>query len=265
MAGKRPRSAAEPERAVDAKRTHLDASSHTSKANTSRSTAPSSYGPAPAPPPVPVTLEETISVLTPEQMKESLVQYAREHRPFKDFLFDNYAAEMNRRVLSFDHLSQKIDNKIDKALRKSGSRQYDVAFDISESIESTVESIVKQALAPPSFCTTRLNAIFTFAEIGEMIADCTETLGRELRKSFQMEENSFTEAFLDLARSFSDAEKPCVLRDVLQTGSTRSTFEQKLVELIKLCDDYCIMPDLADSLDILRGKATENVGSGVGT
>lgn len=198
-------------------------------------------------------------------MKESLVQYARQDQPFKNFLFDNYAAKMKPRVLSFDHLIQRIDNKIDRALRKSGSRQYDAASDVSESIESAIESIVKKALAPPSLLTTRLNAIFTLAEIGEIIAYCDDTLGHELRKDFQMEENSFTKAFLDLARSFSDEEKPYVLKDVTQIESKTSTFEQRLGELIGLCDGYCIMPDLADSLDVLRGKAAENAGSGVGT
>ncbi|KAK8232483.1 hypothetical protein HDK90DRAFT_312150 [Phyllosticta capitalensis] len=271
MASKRPLSSTEPQQDLDAKRTHLVAPPQTSTGSTSYSMAPTHHGPASVMPPVPITLDDAISLLSPEQVKASLVQYAQLSQPFYGFLMDNHAAEMNRRhqinliPKTFDRQSQIVWNQIGMALRGSGSHQYDAAFDVSDLIDSTINSMLEIATAPPSLLETRQNMMFTLIDIGDMIATCDDTLGDKLRDMFQMEENSLTKAFLDLACSFNDAKRPYILQTVIQTEPTSATFEEKPVELINLCDEYCIMPDLADGLDVLRGEVAEKVDSGTGT
>ncbi|KAK8209268.1 hypothetical protein IWZ01DRAFT_505204 [Phyllosticta capitalensis] len=271
MASKRPLSSTEPEKGLDAKRTHLDAPPQTSTGSISCSMAPTHHGTALVMPPVPITLDDAISLLSTEQVKASLVQYAQLSQPFYGFLMDNHAAEMNRRhqinliPKTFDHQSQVIWNQIGIALRGSGTHQYDAAFDVSDLIDSTINSMLEIAMAPPSLLETRQNMMFTLIDIGDMIATCDDALGDKLKDMYQMEGNSLTKAFMDLARSFSDAERPYILQTVIQTEPKSATFEEKLTELINLCDEYCIMPDLADGLDVLRGELAENVDSGTGT
>ncbi|KAK8154594.1 hypothetical protein IWX90DRAFT_59538 [Phyllosticta citrichinensis] len=114
MASKRSRSA-EPRLTPTAKRTHLDAPQACTGnlETTQNATAPVSGGLASSLPVAPVTLGETISTLTSDQIRESLSNYALQNMAFRDFLWSNSVAEMDRRHpttlnVSFDYLYQNV-------------------------------------------------------------------------------------------------------------------------------------------------------------
>ncbi|KAL1387625.1 hypothetical protein HDK64DRAFT_308831 [Phyllosticta capitalensis] len=132
------------------------------------------------------------------------------------------------------------------------------AHNISISIKSSIKSMREKALAEGAPLQTRENAIVAMTLIGEIVATCEDIVGLELRDKFKgdVKENAFTQAFVDLARSFSDAERPQILNNVIveDMESSSTTFEARLDGLIGDCIPHRIFPDLDIGLEILRGE-----------
>ncbi|KAK8248614.1 hypothetical protein IWZ00DRAFT_489616 [Phyllosticta capitalensis] len=132
------------------------------------------------------------------------------------------------------------------------------AHDISISIKSSIESMREKALAEGAPLQTRENAIVAMTLIGEIVATCEDIVGFELRDKFKgdVKEDAFTQAFVDLAKSFSEAERPQILNNVIvgDMESSSTTFEARLDGLIGDCIPHRIFPDLYIGLDILRGE-----------
>ncbi|KAK8209254.1 hypothetical protein IWZ01DRAFT_542086 [Phyllosticta capitalensis] len=135
------------------------------------------------------------------------------------------------------------------------------AHDISISIKGSIKSMREKALAEGALLQTRENAIVAMTLIGEIVATCEDIVGLELRDRFKgdVKEDAFTQAFVDLAKSFSDAERPQILNNVIvgDMESSSTTFEARLDGLIAM-DLDSVIPDPIS----LRDASQKGRGSG---
>ncbi|KAK8241532.1 hypothetical protein HDK77DRAFT_510390 [Phyllosticta capitalensis] len=223
MSGKRP-IAAESVPASSAKRTRVE--------NPGPSTA--SFSNEQSSSTTDISLKVALSVIPLEKQQELLIQYAEVHASLRNYIYQCYDREMNRRrsvVKSFDWQSKEVWKELNVLHRGSGSKEFDASFGVTAFIGDTVHSIAEQARQPSSF-GTRANAIATLRKIGKSIA---------LR-------NDFDESFMELAKSFSDSEK----KDLLKMMEKGTSFEDKMEELLGLYE--YLFPTIEDALDVLRGK-----------
>ncbi|KAK8241531.1 hypothetical protein HDK77DRAFT_258018 [Phyllosticta capitalensis] len=241
-------------------------------------------GPASAMPLYHVSLGEAISLLSPDQVVENLSLHAIQHPPFRDLLQRTYAAELDRRrqlitppasrsddapqgvrrqvrrptVYRFDGVITELQTRFNSSLQEeNGAHQITAAEYIVSSIEQSVESMLEKALAEDAPLQTRENAIVAMVLIAEIVATCEDTVGKETRGKFEDEgdENSFTQAFVDIAKSFSEVERRHILKNVIEEGEwSGPTLEDKLEVAIELCDEHGVFPDLYIGLKILKGE-----------
>ncbi|KAK8209270.1 hypothetical protein IWZ01DRAFT_505207 [Phyllosticta capitalensis] len=220
------------------------------------------YTPAACPlaPDVSALVGEAISVLTPEQIRESIFNFAMQNQVFQWSLLENYSAKMNQRCqdqtqVNFDRVILDVIRKI---LDQNVTSQYSAVKGKSSFIASSIETIVQKVRSEqrvqswPETFQLRVSAIATLRRIGRLVAELDDETGQEVRKDFLMEGNPLSKGLLYLARNFSPTERTRLLKS--HTGRDKSTFEGRMEELIKICErQHIAIPDLRKSLKILRG------------
>ncbi|KAK8154592.1 hypothetical protein IWX90DRAFT_418507 [Phyllosticta citrichinensis] len=229
-------------------------------------------------------LEEALQFMDPDQFQGILRKFAPKVSPLRDRIVTKYNEEVDgafsrdelkpdgvlsvalqymdpqrfqgilRRVVNFDWQSKSVWKELNVTHdRKRGSAQYDAAGGAAWTIERTIKSIADNAHSETSF-RTRRNALITLRKIGKSIALSVGVVPREVRKDYTSDQDCYTDAFLEIAKSFTRAERA----KVLQTDQDGLTFEQKLVELVDLARGYCIFPKLRRSLSVLQEETSED-------
>ncbi|KAK8188820.1 uncharacterized protein BKA78DRAFT_372226 [Phyllosticta capitalensis] len=203
---------------------------------------------------------EAINVLTPEQIRESIFNFAVQNQVFQWSLLENYFAKMNQRregqtQVNFDSVILDVIRKI---LDQNVTSQYSAVKGKSSFIASSIETIVQKVRSEqrvqswPETFQLRVSAIATLRRIGKLVAELDDETGQEVRKDFLMEGNPLSKGLLYLARNFSPTERIHLLKS--HAGRDKSTFEGRMEELIKICErQHIAIPDLRKSLKILRG------------
>ncbi|KAK7529622.1 uncharacterized protein J3D65DRAFT_672557 [Phyllosticta citribraziliensis] len=201
--------------------------------------------------------QELDGVFSSDELKSDDVLFAPRFKPLRDAILTEYQDElesMNDRIVDFDWQSKRVWRELNVTHdRKSGSAQFYAAGGASWTIERTIKSITDNAHSDTSF-RARRNALIALRKIGKSITLSEGVIPHEVRKDYTSDQNGFTDAFLEIAKSFTCAEKA----KVLHTDQDGSTFEQKLVELVDLARGYCIFPKLSKSLSVLQKQESED-------
>ncbi|KAK8232481.1 hypothetical protein HDK90DRAFT_311820 [Phyllosticta capitalensis] len=214
----------------------------------------------PLAPDVSALVGEAISVLTPEQIRESVFHFAMQNQIFQRSLLENYCAKRNQRhqgqtQVNFDRVVLDVKRKLSDY---NVTSKYSAVKGNSSFIASSIETIVQKVRSEqrvqswPATFPLRVSAIANLRRIGTMIAGLDGETGKEVRKDFLMEGNPLSKGLLYLARNFSLTERTHLLKS--HAKRDKSTFEERMEELIELCEmQHIAIPDLRKSLKILRG------------
>ena len=181
-----------------------------------------------------------VSSLPQETVEKLLVQAARTHPDIEGLLrneVDQLIQRNRARVISFDHLSKSAWHTINQR-GGSGTQQYEGSFDAYWSVVANIKTIEEGCPDHASFGTKK-NGLETLRKIGKSIClGNNDTLGHEVRKQFQSNED-LSDTMLKILDSLSDDE----LNEVSQ-----SDWGNKLEELVKLANDYCLFNGSLDNV-----------------
>ncbi|CAM6103673.1 unnamed protein product [Calypogeia fissa] len=183
---------------------------------------------------------QIIGSLPPEKVRNILVQAAQQHP-------DVAASVVNERntivgaeqvkPLDFDCYSGYAWKALNVTYRKgSGSKQYEKAFDAASEIEDYIRTIGTSTPKHANLATKKSAALETLRKIGKTISLSTDTLGREVRIQFQ-QDTCLEDPMLRIAKAMTMAERKAFMT---------KEFEEKLVELERLSNGYCLFEKLKD-------------------
>lgn len=158
-------------------------------------------------------------------------------------------AEQNR-IINFDQYSKRVWHELNIAhKRERGSQQYESAFDAHTYTAGVIASITAQ-IKTHSPSKNMRSALETLRKIGKTICLSADTLGHEFQKHFQHGDDLEC-AKQSIVDYMSQEQRNAVLDADDDDG--KGNFEEKMIELIDLCDGRCIFEGLQEVLDDLNG------------
>ena len=180
-----------------------------------------------------------VSSLPQGTVEKLLVQAAQTHPDVEGLLRSevNQLIQRNReKVINFDYLSKAAWHTINRH-GGSGTQQYEASFEAFGSVMANIKTIEEGCPGYASLGTKR-NGLETLRKIGKSICLSGDTLGREIRKQFQADEE-LSSAMLTILDSLTDDE----LKEISQ-----SDWGNKLEELVTLANDYCLFNGSMDNV-----------------
>ena len=159
-------------------------------------------------------------------------------------------------MIDFDYLSKDAWKTLNVTYRKlSGSNQYDASFDAAASVVDCIKKIKKECPKEASLGTKK-SALETLRKIGKSVCLGGDTLGREVRKSFQYE-SCLEDAMFEILKTLRGEER---VEYLMRAVEGEKSWEEKVCELQGLGRGFCIF----DGLDKVVALLEEGVGRGSG-
>ncbi|KAF2096703.1 hypothetical protein NA57DRAFT_78300 [Rhizodiscina lignyota] len=156
----------------------------------------------------------------------------------------------SQRYVDFDRYSKAVWHKINNYRETSGSRGLDDMYNVIHWIERQITQIRDSVRSFSSFATKR-SALETLRKICKTIFLSGGSLGHEIHQSFQCN-SILQDSMLAILEMMTDDEKD---RMVDVNGGE---ILDKLEELVNLAEDYCMMENISDVLDVLDPSTVED-------
>lgn len=137
----------------------------------------------------------------------------------------------------------------------SDSNQYNMSFEVQSQIKGSIKTIRLACAGSASFGTKK-NGLKTLRKIGKTIAmSAGDTMAREVRKAFQGK-SDLEATMMELVKGMMVHERELLAYG----GNPPGEWYEKLVELEKLVDGYCLFEGLGALIALLNeeGQADEN-------
>ncbi|KAA6414516.1 MAG: hypothetical protein FRX48_01265 [Lasallia pustulata] len=167
--------------------------------------------------------------------------------------YDHLAAAQRAKVVDFDYLSKDAWETLNVKYRSlSGSKQYDMSFDASESVVECIQEIAKECPKEASLGTKK-NALETLRKIGKSICLSNDTLGHEVRKSFQYD-TCLEDAMYRILETLSYGERD---RHLMSAPRGEKPWYEKMCELVGLGAGHCIFAEMDNVVGLMElGKGS---------
>ena len=181
-----------------------------------------------------------ISTLPEQIVRKLLALAAQKHQDVQTSIVNEISrirAVEASKVIDFDHYSKSAWKIISITYsRYSGSRQYELSGEACNEITDIIDTIDNETPDHASL-STKKSALVTLRKIGKsLVLGPSDCLGSEIRKYFQW--NSCLEkTMLRIAESMSPKERD-------RFWDQEQEFEDKLLELEELSNDYCMFENL---------------------
>ena len=180
-----------------------------------------------------------------------VVAAARTYPTFMGFIRDEVNkldAEHAAKVVDLDYHSKTAWRALNVEYSKlNARRQYDQSWEALETVNAYFKAIRKACPQSASFGTKK-SGLETCRKIGKTICLSNGVVADEVRKSFQWD-NALEETMMGIARTLTQDERDRLMRD---------EFGDKLEELVSNSRTYCVLPEISEVLDLMRGDVESN-------
>ncbi|KAK8241520.1 hypothetical protein HDK77DRAFT_427393 [Phyllosticta capitalensis] len=195
-------------------------------------------------------LNEAIDLIRPDQCRAILREFAPQLESLRDEILKVSEEETNRRlsiVKTFDHLTEQVwrilnvPQELQNPIYQNKSA-YQIVHDAF--------NIPSDEVYEPSSFQTRKNAITTMLKIAEIVVRSESDATREVMAEYaEGVDYTFTDGFLNLAESFSNAEKKLTMNE----EEDGKTFAFRLGDLRSACYlNTTLWPELRRSRIVLE-------------
>lgn len=210
----------------------------------------------------PYNLRTAIDSIDHEQLKNYIYQLAtipyHSHSLVANWIYERHHEKImaeQARVINFDKNSKNVWYELNVAhKRESGSRQYESAFDAHSYVCEVIASIETHVKYHSSYATKK-SALETLRKIGKTICLTGDTIGSEVRKQFGHGDELDSAMLAILGQMSSDETEQMAKED---DGDGKGTFDNKMDNLVGLCESYSVFNGMGEVLTILRSEDVED-------
>ena len=207
----------------------------------------------------PSKLPELVDSMDPRTTANLLITAAKAYPDIASLVqqeVDRIAAAERAKVLDFDYLSKSAWKTLNVTYnRMKDSHAFEMAGEATRDVEGCFETIQRRCPQTASF-KTKENALETLRKIGKSICLSNGIIGHEVRKDYQSG-GELVPVMFQIAESLTEDE----------AERLRPWCEDKLVELKRLADGYCIFEGLDEVIELwgwAEEGEDEDEGSGDG-